>query len=85
MAMAQKQDSTVLLSTFAMLSVNSAKHLDAHLEMRPDNDGSCPFLQRCCAATATRSVGTRGTARLLLRSQSGRKEVPRETLRCGSG
>ncbi len=55
--------STVMLSTFATLSVNSAKHLDAHLEMRPDNDA----------------------ARLLLRSQSGRKEVPRETLRCGSG
>jgi len=30
MAMAQQEDSTVMLSTFAPLSVNSAKHLDAH-------------------------------------------------------
>jgi hypothetical protein len=29
------------------------------------NAGSCPFLQRCCAAPAARSVGTRGTTLFL--------------------
>ena len=28
--MARQEDGTVMLSTFAMLSVNSAKHLEAH-------------------------------------------------------
>ena len=32
MAMARQEDGTVMLSTFAPLSVNSAKHLDAHAD-----------------------------------------------------
>jgi hypothetical protein len=67
-----QQDSTVLLSTFATLRVNSAKHLDAHPEMRPDNDAggldihavnaarAASYAQTACkeASTATQSVRT---------------------------
>ncbi len=34
------------------------------------NAGSCPSRQRDCVATAARSAETKGTARLLLRSQA---------------
>ncbi len=42
--------------------------------IRLTNAGSCPSRQRDCVATAARSAETKGTTRLVLRTQVRRKE-----------
>src|SRR5258708_21119100 len=49
--------------------------------IRPANAGSCPSRQRDCVATAARSAETKGTSQLVLRTQAGRKEREKKTLR----
>src|SRR6266446_154191 len=69
-----------------ILTRASKQHESAPIH--PANAGSCPSRQRCFAPSASRSAETKGTSRLVLRTQAGCKEketFPEARLKAASG
>jgi hypothetical protein len=67
---------------------NDTKGPSGSAPIHPANAGSCPSRQRCFAPSASRSAETKGTSRLVLRTQAGCKEketFPEARLKVASG